>query len=148
VSDTVRFMERVSPEPNTGCWLWTGQFSEKGYGIFVLEKKRRVKAHRFSFVMMWGKIPDGLHVLHQCDVRECVNPDHLFLGTNEENVADMIEKGRQKKGPLDKEKVLRIRALCSRGFRPCDVARALGIPPRTVRDVAVYRTTWKWLEER
>lgn len=93
-----RFMQYVSPEPNTGCWLWTGALSKDGYGNFNLRRKT-VRAHRLSYELFVKPIPTdvayhGICVCHKCDVRSCVNPDHLFLGTQLDNVLDMVEKGR------------------------------------------------------
>ncbi len=88
-----RFWKFVSAEPNTGCWLWTGTGQGNGYGLFWALPKR-VAAHRASWELANGPIPDGLLVPHKCDVRLCVNPDHLFLGTQSENLFDMSAKGR------------------------------------------------------
>jgi hypothetical protein len=89
-----RFDMYVSPEPNTGCYLWMGFGDHGGYGCFAIDSSP-VKAHRVSYELACGPIPEGLHVLHKCDVRCCVNPDHLFLGTNDDNVKDKVAKGRQ-----------------------------------------------------
>lgn len=91
------FMAKVEPEPNTGCWLWSGvRNGERGYGRFDSAPRSGLheRAHRASYELFVGPIPDDLLVLHTCDVRICVNPDHLFLGTQKQNMQDCIDKGR------------------------------------------------------
>lgn len=91
-----RFGRHVCPEPNTGCWLWTGAHSERGYGQIQGGRRggRVVLAHRFAWATANGPIPKGFFVCHRCDTPSCVNPDHLFLGTHDENMRDMARKGR------------------------------------------------------
>jgi hypothetical protein len=93
-----RFMAKVSPEPTSGCWLWTGALGMDGYGIRVHlhgEERKPRRAHRASWEIFRGPIPDGLWVLHRCDNPPCVNPDHLFLGTQTDNIRDAVRKGRR-----------------------------------------------------
>lgn len=87
-------MRKVEPEPNTGCWLWCGCYSDD-YGMMrPLGLAQPDKAHRIAYRLFVGPITDGLYVCHHCDVTECVNPDHLFLGTAKDNAQDAMRKGR------------------------------------------------------
>ena len=88
-----RFGDKYIPEPNSGCWLWTAAYGRRGYGL-IWDGKRLAIAHRVSWEMHRGEIPAGLKVLHKCDVPPCVNPEHLFLGTQKDNVDDMLAKQR------------------------------------------------------
>lgn len=94
-----RFWAKVRKEPGDGCWLWLGSLV-RGYGDFWPEAQRkaprRAKAHRFSWILANGPIPDGLQVCHHCDTPACVRPDHLFLGTVSDNLKDCVAKGRHR----------------------------------------------------
>lgn len=88
-----RYVDRT----DDGCWLWTGYLNaQTGYGRFYPRGGPIVGAHRFMWEIQHGPIPSGMEVCHTCDVRPCVRPDHLFLGTRADNVRDMMAKGRGK----------------------------------------------------
>lgn len=94
-SDKCRFMSMIDEKEN-GCWLWLGLKNKGGYGSFRIKGKPRVKsAHRYSYELFNGPIKDGLFVCHECDIRNCVNPYHLWLGTHKDNMMDMIIKKRK-----------------------------------------------------
>jgi hypothetical protein len=101
-----RFWEKVNKTDS--CWLWTGSKRSKGYGAFVYIKDGLVvqgRAHRYSYEIHKGLIPEGVFVLHNCpngDNPACINPAHLWLGNNLDNVQDMIKKGRRVKGGTHK----------------------------------------------
>ena len=88
-----KFEGKIFKEPETGCWLWTGSMFQNGYGEatrgFI---GKRIRAHRLAWILYRGTIPDGVQVLHKCDVKHCVNPDHLYLGTSFDNAKDAVER--------------------------------------------------------
>lgn len=91
----IRLMEKVNKNAATGCWEWTGTTTKFGYGMLGGSSPLwRKMAHRISFELFKGAIPEGLFVLHYCDNPPCVNPDHLFVGTTRDNVLDKERKGR------------------------------------------------------
>jgi len=89
------FWRKVSK--SDGCWIWTGATNNKGYGV-IRDSGKTCLAHRISYRINIGPIHDGLCVLHRCDVRLCVNPEHFFLGTKFDNNVDMRLKGRDSRG--------------------------------------------------
>lgn len=88
-----RFWSKVEMSTPDKCWNWTAN-TGRGYGMFWFTKIPMV-AHRVSWMLLRGPIPDGKLVLHKCDNRRCVNPNHLFIGTQSDNVRDMLYKGRK-----------------------------------------------------
>lgn len=88
-----RFYQKV--QKTESCWLWKGALTSRGYGSLGDGAGKKISAHRYSYILHRGEIPEGLIVCHTCDVRECVNPDHLWVGTYKDNVNDMFAKNRQ-----------------------------------------------------
>lgn len=132
-------ISRTTPEPNSGCWLWLGPVTDDGYG-----KQGRQLAHRLSWQSARGEIPPGACVCHRCDVRCCINPDHLFLGTQQENMLDMRIKGRRKgvnSGPDNGRATLTLEAVAAiRAYKKPLPWRALsrmyGVSSSTIYRVA------------
>ena len=91
-----RFWTKV--KKTDGCWNWIGTKNATGYGIIGINGKNHL-AHRYSYKLHIGKIPIGMSILHHCDVPACVNPAHIFIGTQADNMADMAQKGRANGGP-------------------------------------------------
>lgn len=94
-----RFWAKVHKHDGDGCWEWRGSVDKKGYGLIAGVTGATVRAHRLSWEMHFGAIPDGLLVCHKCDNPSCVRPDHLFLGTYTDNKHDAMRKGRSRGAP-------------------------------------------------
>lgn len=135
-----RFYEKIA-FGSTECWHWIGTIDSVGYGRLMHPKEN--KAHRISWIIHVGQIPKGMKILHRCDLRSCVNPDHLFLGSQSDNVKDMMNKKRNvAKGlngelnPMakltseDVEKMKNIRKSTAMSFNK--IAKIMGISTMTV----------------
>jgi len=140
-----RFWSKVSKTES--CWIWTGGSLESGYGMIRVggSDKRKLEAHRVSWILENGFIPDGLCVLHKCDNPPCVNPKHLFIGTLQDNVRDMNQKGRSSGGRIPRnqfsrktseEDVVEIRELYASGnYTMKQLATRFGYGYRTIRRI-------------
>jgi len=144
-SDRQRFWKKV--EKTSSCWLWTGARFSNGYEAFRLRGKQR-RAHIVIFEWTNGSTSD-LRVCHTCDVKHCVNPEHLFLGTQSDNIRDMFSKGRQRErrgeisnwAKLTENDVRRIRQLYADGFYQREIAAMYGMSQRGI-SVIVRRERW------
>ena len=138
-----RLKKYVVPS-KTGCWEWSGALND-GYGVTKINGKK-VSVHRATYELFVGPIPDGLHCLHKCDNPCCCNPDHLFLGTNRDNVNDMLAKGRQH-SKLTRDEVIAIKQIYKRGgTTKKKLAEMFGVTYYTVIDI-LDGTTWKHVTE-
>lgn len=133
------FLSHVASQSN-GCMLWTGTRNNRGYGTLSVGRHRHM-AHRYAFELANGPIPTGLQVLHSCDVKQCVNPDHLHLGTHMDNMNECYARigknrafgcrnGQAKLNPL-KVEVMRALRLSGQTFR--SIAADFGVDASTVR---------------
>lgn len=147
-----RFWSKVdkSGGENT-CWIWIGSKLGRGYGMFGISPKKIVRAHRYSYELNTGEIPDNLFVLHHCDNPSCVNPKHLWLGTNDDNMKDMASKHRSsdnkgEKNPnrkLTSENVLWIRERYSQaGITYKKLGDMFGVTKETIHHI-IRRIIWK-----
>lgn len=119
-----RFYQKINK--TDGCWYWTGSLNHCGYGTFNCRDKTWL-AHRLSYQWSVGSIPDGYSVLHKCDNPKCVRPDHLFLGTQADNVVDMMAKGRCRSRKLVESEVLEIRRRMASKEHRGRIAREFGV---------------------
>lgn len=145
-----RLLSRVVVDQTTGCWNWTGATSKFGYGRMGIDN-RTYSAHRVSYQVFRGEIPEGLCVCHKCDNPPCINPDHLFLGTHSENIQDAYRKGRvlppegdmsqYKKGHkafnrvLPDNQVVEIKRMIKAGIAPSEIARKVNVKRQVVADI-------------
>lgn len=151
----VRFWRQVKKGP--GCWEWIGALHESGYGLIGRGGRGEglIRAHRLSWELAGNALPDDKFLLHKCDNRKCVNPAHLFVGTNQDNVDDMWSKGRGKLPPHktgaangnSKYSAMQIRGakqMLDAGFTVSFVAKSTGISRPHVHRISKGET-WKHL---
>lgn len=141
---TPEWIEQRSQRTKSGCWIWCMCTHQQGYGL-AGNINGSTRAHRISWTIFNGPIPVGLNVLHHCDVPACVNPDHLFLGTHQDNARDRTTKGRGARGKnhgnakLNEQKVRAIRASPLPKRR---LARKYGVDPALIRNIQQHKI-WK-----
>ena len=162
-----RFWEKVDKKSDDECWEWQASRNYKGYGEFWFSGRggKKTRAHQISWILNNGDIPDGLFVCHHCDNPGCVNPKHLWLGTNRDNILDAKRKGRLKRenplcgtdhsqygtkhwaNKLTEDNVREIRKLCKGGkhtFR--EIGKMFGVTQGLINNIKHGRK-WAWLED-
>lgn len=148
-NDISKFWSRVKKTDR--CWFWIGGKDKDGYGLISLQK-RTWRANRVAYLITYGLASD-LYVLHRCDTPSCVCPDHLFLGTNDDNMADMRAKGRSQRGQRNGRHVFtpeQIREIRRRGAHHhyglwTQLAREYGVSPTAIQSI-VLRKNWGHVE--
>jgi hypothetical protein len=138
---------KVCPDSTSGCWLWQGLLRADGYGAALFAGAKR-RAHRVAWMLFRGEIAPGLVVCHKCDVRACVNPEYLFLGTPADNAQDMVAKGRTLRGEehisakLTAQQVSRIKTMLAEDrMHVSEIAREFGVAYSTIQAI---KTGKRW----
>lgn len=145
-----RLLSRRTIDSVTGCWRWTGHTDEDDYGVIKVNQVNN-RVHRMSYEAFVGPIPAGMFVCHHCDTPRCFCPAHLFLGTIDDNSADMVRKNRHAKGErmpfskLTEKDVTAIRRMASSGYTNKTIAEQFPVNSLTVSRV-VRRLTWKHVD--
>lgn len=143
-------IERMSiPEPNSGCWIWLGatMSEHRPYGRLVVGSRsdgtrRTTSAHRLSFETFKGPIPNDMEICHSCDMPSCVNPDHLFLGTRQDNVDDRERKGRNSPPPI-----LRGNGAPWTKFTDQDIAEIRASPLSSLKIAELYQISSSYVRQ-
>lgn len=148
-----RFWEKVDIKGDDECWEWKASTRSDGYG--QIQKGKRgagiMPSHRTSWEIHYGKIENNFHVCHRCDNKLCVNPNHLFLGTNADNMADKKKKGLQMRGEgcpsskLTENDVIKIRELFRQGYSQTKLSKMFGVVQSNISNI-ISRRGWAWLE--
>ncbi len=140
-----RFMSKVTPTPS--CWLWDATIMNTGYGQIYYKRKLQL-AHRVSYMLFVGTIPKGLWVLHNCDNRRCVNPNHLYVGTRQDNMDDMINRNHSQKGErhygnkVSESDVIVIRDMTDKKLMSTrKLAKKFGVSQGAICHI-IHRRTW------
>lgn len=139
---------RVVEDEITGCWVWQGSCCFNGYGRLRRGPGGKPAfCHRIMYEHHYGRIPEGMLVMHTCDNRRCVNPDHLRLGTARDNMRDMLQKGRSTSNLLTEKDVREIHALNENGVSVHALAVQFCVGPTTIYDILSGRA-WAWIKEQ
>lgn len=137
---TERFWSHVKKQADEKCWLWTGYRNVQGYGSLFLNH-RTVRSHRYSYELTFGKIPEGMDVLHRCDNTSCVNPHHLYVGTDAENALDCVNRNRLPT-KLARIQIDEIRRLAKHGLTCREIASRFHVSNSLISMILNHRR-WK-----
>lgn len=141
-----RFLDKVNKNGPNGCWLWMASIGRNGYGRISARSGRMEDAHRISWKLFRRPIPKGAYILHHCDNKRCVNPNHLLLGTQSQNMKDAVKKGRVKppsNARLTEDQVRQIRKEHEAGnITQASLERKYGMSRSAIYSI-VHRITWK-----
>lgn len=144
-----RFWSYVSIDQPDKCWLWTGGLNALGYGSFKIRTHTHRVAHRLMYKLFHGDVADDLCICHRCDNRQCVNPNHLFLGTKIDNAIDRHLKGRDSRGethPAAKLTEAQVLAIRRDTRKRQEIANHYGVKLCTIEDI-IYGRSWRHLTE-
>lgn len=150
-----RFLLHIDiPENPNDCWIWKGHKNNQGYGQFDIHTKKWA-AHRLSYTIFIGNIPKGMFILHRCDIPACVNPSHLFLGTQKDNMLDAQSKNRlfipnsrgeqNGRNKLTEQDIYDIREMIEQGYYLREIADKFGVGISTIFDIKSGKN-WGWLK--
>jgi hypothetical protein len=150
-----RVLDKVVRIPFAGCWIFTGAVNEAGYGVVGTGGRGQPndRAHRITYRHYCGPIPEGMFVCHCCDTPSCCNPEHLFLGTNYDNVQDMVRKGRNSPPPrnphvvgsmhpaskLTEKQVVEIRLMYLYGSTQKEISDKYGVARQTISKIVNHK---------
>lgn len=143
-----QFVDNISRNPVSGCWNWIGlTFHQSGYGQINNKAlaPAPTTAHRAAWMLYRGPIPEGMMVLHKCDNRKCANPDHLYLGTNQQNMLDRSQRGYVHQMRLDEAKVREMRALRQGGWSWRKLATRYDVHVNAVREATMGKS-WAYVD--
>jgi len=146
-----RFWSHVDIKNENECWEWKGCKNKKGYGNFNSTLKKTMIVHRFVYIVTYGDFDFSLYVCHKCDNRACCNPKHLFLGTQDDNMKDMVKKNRSSRGEhqfsaqLTEEKVIEIRIRYANGETATSLSEEFHVNNATITEIC-RGNKWKWAD--
>lgn len=141
------FWSKLNKNAPNGCWEWPGanssHWTRSGYGVIQING-RKIKTHRHAYELAFGKIPDGLFVCHKCDNKLCCNPDHFFLGTNRDNIIDLVVKNKKKDVKLTTDNVIEIRTKFNNGANRKYLSEEYNVSLTAINNI-IRRLKWKFI---